>query len=139
MFPLVMHKNAARKSIDGNGAVKKSVRISDHILQRAKHLPLLESMRTSISPGVSDHLQQQEYTEASRRRATRDESTASTEPARYHVHTGVLCTERAVVATKRAPAPRGANGTTACRDITCCACTWQRTATSWTLSSSIFF
>ena len=100
MFPLVMHKNAARTSIDGNGAVKKSVRIRGHNLQQATHPPLLEAVRTSVSPAAFDHLLR-EYKEASRTRATRAESTPPSEPARYHVHTGVLCTDRAVVATKR--------------------------------------
>ena len=86
--------------MDGNRAVKKAVRIRDHNLQWATHPPLLESVRTSISPGAFDHLLQ-EWTEAMRTRATREASTAPTEPARYHVHTGVLCADRAVVATKR--------------------------------------
>ena len=75
--------------MDGNRAVKKAVRIRDHNLQWATHPPLLESVRTSISPGAFDHLLQ-EWTEATRTRATREASTAPTEPARYHVHTGVL-------------------------------------------------
>ena len=80
--------------------MKRSVRIRDHELQRTQHPPLLESVRTSVSPGAFDYLLQ-EYKKAHPMRAARAESTAPTEPARYHVHTGALNKERAVVATTR--------------------------------------
>ena len=100
LLPLVTHLDAQRKLLDGNRAVKRSVRIRDHELQRTQHPPLLESVRTSVSPGAFDYLLQ-EYKKAHPMRAARAESTAPTEPARYHVHTGALNKERAVVATTR--------------------------------------
>ena len=55
-LPLVMHVDAQRKLMDGNRAVKKSVRIRDHNLQRAIHPPLPESVRTSVSLGAFGYL-----------------------------------------------------------------------------------
>ena len=101
LLPLVMHLDAQRKLLDGNRAVKRSVRIRDHELQRAQHPPLLESVRTSVSPGAFDYLLQ-EYRAAQPMRAALAESTAPTEPARYHVLPGVLKKKNpAVVATTR--------------------------------------
>jgi hypothetical protein len=100
LLPLVTHLDAQRKVMDGNGAVKRSVRIRDHAVQAGQHPPLLESVRSSVSPGAFDYLLK-EYQEARPLRAARAESTAPTGPARYHVHTGALNKERAVVATKR--------------------------------------
>ena len=62
--------------LDGNKAVKKSVRIKEQELNRASYPPLLENVRASVTPGAFDYLMD-EYKSARPLRARGGEGAAA--------------------------------------------------------------